>query len=348
MSGIIKISETVQPQEPATNSVLALESAIQTMTKARMNAIASKIAGTLVMEGEHTLLFSDTNLGKSTLATQIAVGAAGGEECSPQLENESDPHKVLYLDFELGPQQFARRYALIEEKSLVDPFQFPPNLIRAEIDPEKLPPGDLGVLVLESIKAEVEAHGFRTVIVDNITWLSDDTEKGDAAGVLMKEFHRLVRELRISILTLAHTPKVPTHVPVTLNHLAGSKKLSNFADAVFAIGRDWRNPDTHVYLKQLKVRAAGALEYGADNVLVMERTKPGNFLGFEFRHYASEDDIIRKESDKDREERQSAEKAKVAALKREHPEASLRDLAKLAGTEFNHMKVKRILEKCNM
>jgi hypothetical protein len=248
------------------------------------------------------------------------------------------------MDFELGPRQFARRYAEIDEKTLINPFEFPPNLIRAEINPEELPPGGLATLVLRSIRTEVEAHGFKTVIVDNITWLSDDTEKGDAAGVLMKEFHWLVRDLGISILTLAHTPKVPTHDPITLNHLAGSKKLSNFADAVFAIGRYWPKPDTHVYLKQLKVRAAGVMEYGADNVLVMERTKPTNFLGFEFRHYASEDEIIRKENDQDREERQKAEEEKVRAVLKEKPDASLRDIGRLTGIGHPE-KVRRIKER---
>ncbi len=344
---VIQISETTPAKKPETNSVLALESANETMNRARKKQVALKIAGSLVMEGEHTLLFADTNLGKSIFATQIAVAGASGKDCSPQFETEIAPQKVLYLDFELGPQQFARRYAEIDDRTLINPFSFPDNLTRAEIDPEKLPPGDMGALVLESIHAEVRGHGFKLVVVDNITWLSDDTEKGDAAGILMKAFHRLVRELSISILTLAHTPKVPAHAPITINHLAGSKRLANFADAVFAIGRDWQNPDTHAYLKQLKVRAAGPLEYGSDNVVVMERVKSGNFLGFEFRHFASEDDIIRREGDRERDERQSKERARVLVVKRENPEASLRDLAKLAGPGFNHMKVKRILKKCN-
>ena len=330
------------------NSVLALESAAETMNRARGAQVALRIAGSLVMEGEHTLLFADTNLGKSILATQIALAFASGKSFSPQFETETAPKKVLYVDFELGLHQFAGRYAEVDDKTLINPFPFPAEFVRAEIDPEKLPPGDTGSLVMKSINAEVREHGFEGVVVDNITWLSDDTEKGDAASALMKSFHCLARELEITILTLAHTPKVPTHVPITINHLAGSKRLANFADSVFAIGRDWQNPDSHVYLKQLKVRSAGALEYGADNVAVMERVKPGNFLGFEFRHFASEDDICRREGDREREERQEREKSRVLAVKRENPDASLREVARLAGPEFNHMKVNRILEHCNV
>jgi hypothetical protein len=325
--------------------VLTLESANETMARAQQKQIALQVAGPLVMEGEHTLLFADTNLGKSIFATQIALAAASGRDCLPELENETEPHKVLYVDFELGPQQFGRRYAKIDGKTLIEPFSFPENFIRAEIDPAKLPPGDLGGLILAAIRQRVQEGGFQSVVVDNITWLSDDTEKGDAAGVLMKAFHCLVRELSISILTLAHTPKVPSYTPITINYLAGSKKLANFADAVFAIGRDWRNPDTHAYMKQLKVRAAGALEYGTDNVIVMERAKPENFLGFEFRHFASEDDIIRQESDRERDERQSNDRAKILSLKKQNPNASLRELGEMAGT--SHMKVKRTLDSCN-
>lgn len=347
---MLELTETVQGEDvpEEIRSVLTLESAQRTMSRANEEELAEKIVGSLVMEKEHTLLFADTNLGKSIFATQVALAKASGESICPYLSNETDASQVLFLDFELGPQQFARRYAEIDGRELVNPFQFPRGLIRAEIDPEKLPPGDMGDLILRSIREEVERRPFTMVVVDNITWLSDDTERGDAAGILMKEFHKLVRELGIAILTLAHVPKVPTHTPITLNHLAGSKKLSNFADAVFTMGRDWHRPDSHVYLKQLKVRAAGALEYGADNVVMMERTKPTNFLGFEFCAFACEDDICRKENEQKRDERKGKEESLVMALRSEHPNASLRELAKLAGNGINHMKVKRILDSCNM
>ena len=334
-----------KPVKVSVADILKLESANETMAKAMQSRVALQIAGPLVMEGEHTLLFADTNLGKSIFATQIALAAASGNNCLPDLVNETGPKKVLYLDFELGPQQWGKRYANRDGKTLVESFQWPDNFTRAEIDPQNLPTGNLGKFVLRAIEERIASEGFEFVVVDNLTWLSDDTENGDAAGALMKRFWMLVRELGIAMVTIAHTPKVPSHEPISLNHLAGSKRLSNFADAVFALGRDWRNPDSQVYLKQLKERAAGAKEFGSDNVLVMERTKPGNFLGFEQRHFADEDEICEKPSVEEKRERQDAEQALIMRLRREHPTASYTELAELAGPGWYKKKVERRLKE---
>ena len=333
-------TEEKKPVKPSAANILKLESANETMAQAMRSRVALQIAGPLVMEGEHTLLFADTNLGKSIFATQIALAAASGDGCLPDLVNETGPKKVLYLDFELGPQQWGKRYANFDGKRLVDPFQWPDGFTRAEIDPKNLPPGDLGEYVLRGIEEQVATEGFEFVIVDNITWLSDDTENGDAAGALMKRFWMLVRELKIGMLTLAHTPKIPPYSPVTINHLAGSKKLANFADAVFTLGRDWSSPDRQVYAKQLKVRSAGAVEYGSDNVMVLERTKPNNFLGFERRHFANEEDLCSRMNEREREEQNNELRKRIKDYRQKNPGVGLRKIAKALGT--NHMRIKRV------
>ena len=74
-------------------------------------------------------------------------------------------------------------------------------------------------------------------------------------------------------LTPHHSPhpKRDLSSPITQNHLAGSKKLYNFFDSVFAIGMSAKDNRLR-YIKQVKVRA-GAFKYDASNVLVYDRQR---------------------------------------------------------------------------
>ena len=56
--------------------------------------------------------------------------------------------------------------------------------------------------------------------------------------------------MRISILVLAHTPKRSLDCPITSNDLAGSKRLYNFFDSVFTIGKSAQDGGLR-YVKQL-------------------------------------------------------------------------------------------------
>jgi transcriptional regulator with XRE-family HTH domain len=100
----------------------------------------------------------------------------------------------------------------------------------------------------------------------------------------MKEYHRL------SILVLAHTPKLAFTSPLSLNDIQGSKMLSNFADNVFAIGASNQAKDLR-YLKNLKQRD-GSASYDASNVILYRIKKTHDFLHFEFEGYGSERDHL--------------------------------------------------------
>ncbi len=60
--------------------------------------------GELWCEGEICILFADTNVGKSILATQIAddIGKGKNEE---GLKVEVEPQPITYFDFELSDKQ---------------------------------------------------------------------------------------------------------------------------------------------------------------------------------------------------------------------------------------------------
>ena len=120
-------------------------------------------------------------------------------------------------------------------------------------------------------------------------------EKGDAAGRLMIQLNNLKKKYELSILVLAHTPKRSLDYPITSNDLAGSKRLYNFFDSVFAIGKSAQDNSLR-YVKQLKVRY-GTYSYDADNVIIYEIDKIDCFLQFVHRGYSTEKEHLKQLGD---------------------------------------------------
>jgi len=123
-------------------------------------------------------------------------------------------------------------------------------------------------------------------MIDNITFLCQyTTQNTDSALHLMRQLNKLKRELAISILVLAHTPKISQSEPITINHLAGSKHLSNFADSVSAIGKSTWSPNVR-YWKQVKPSRSAELIYDTSNVITCELDKKDSrFLTYNFIVY---------------------------------------------------------------
>lgn len=214
----------------------------------------------LWFEEEVACLFADTNMGKSIYAVQIAdaISRRG--------------RRVMYFDFELSDKQFQLRYA--DEDSL-ERHSFPSTLIRSEFAQCNMP--DSLEKIVECIEMEVVSHRCKIVIIDNITWICNRAESGDLAGELMQLLINMKRRWGLSILCLAHTPKRAMTASITQNSLAGSKRIANFMDSIFAIGIDRTNLPSGRYVKQIKVRSSD-LRYGDDNVIRCEIEKVGGML----------------------------------------------------------------------
>jgi predicted ATP-dependent serine protease len=226
-------------------------------------------------EGETCILFADTNVGKSILAVQIGNDLA-------------KKYKVLYLDFELSDKQFELRYSDYNHKNH---YQFPKNFLRAEINPDSDPPkGKFEEFLNESLEKVITETNIEILIVDNITYLSNENEKAKDALPLMKHLKALKEKFKISLLVLAHTPKRDERKPITRNDLQGSKMLMNFCDSSFAIGESQLNKSER-YLKQIKNRSTEKV-YDAKNVMLYKIIKPENYLKFEFICYADEYDLL--------------------------------------------------------
>ena len=254
--------------------MLSIKSANRTLEDAARRPDPEQLYLELWYEGEVCCLFAYSNLGKSIFAVQMA-------------DTISQTRRVLYVDCELSDKQFQLRYT---DKETGERHLFPDNLFRAEINP--------CAIGVERYEENIEMAARRTatdVIIDNLTYLCNSSDKGVDAGLFMMNLMNLKKKYGWSLLIIAHTPKRSLMSPITQNDLAGSKKLYNFFDSVFAIGQSAKDKRLR-YVKQVKVRA-GAFKYDSSNVIVYEIEKMGDFLGFEFKEFATEADHLKQRTE---------------------------------------------------
>ncbi len=64
---------------------------------------------------------------------------------------------------------------------------------------------------------------------------------------------------------------------LTQNSLAGSKRIANFMDSIFAIGASKKDRPSSRNIKQIKVRSC-EMTYGEDNVIEVRLVKEGSYL----------------------------------------------------------------------
>ncbi len=271
--------------ESATSSdnigMFTVKTANRTLEDASLRPNPEPLFHELWYEGEVCCLFSDSNLGKSIYAVQMA-------------EEISLTQNVLLVDCELSDKQFQLRYTDMNSNVL---HPFPEGLFRAEINPMSFDVKGLEDKILSNIEEAMLHLHCKVAIIDNLTYLCNDSDKGADAGIFMMKLMTLKKRYGWSILVIAHTPKRSLSSPITQNDLAGSKKLYNFFDSVFAIGKSAKDT-RYRYVKQLKVRA-GEFRYDADNVMVYEIEKEGGYVHFAFREFASEHEHLRDRSEEE-------------------------------------------------
>ena len=226
-------------------------------------------------EGEICVLVAKSNLGKSILAVQIANEIA----MTGKLVN--------YLDYELEAKQFQQRYTNERTKQM---FKFSDNLLRANLSVDFALDNNGRVERFFKKLEKLSKMGVKIFILDNITSLVDKIENGDVVLDFMRRLKRLKEKYGLSILIVAHTTKKRDSSPLNQDNLAGSKKLMNFVDSAFAIGKSMVETDVK-YIKQLKVRY-GKFTYDEDNVLLCKIVKEDNFPHFIECGYAVEKDLL--------------------------------------------------------
>ena len=266
------------------------------------------IFGDLLTEGDLTILFGRSNVGKSFLSYQIAEAIASGKNVLNVLDNigiknygetkylnlnnETLAQKVLYVDFEATIEKDYIRYSTRESKlegNNVKPYQFNQNFISAF--PDRLTVTD-NLLFIDAIELDVIKTGAKVLIIDNMSAISQDNEKSGNAAKLMNKVKDLQRRHKLTVLLMAHTPKIVQGEAIIANNLAGSSNLYNLADSVMAINMTTIADDVR-YIKQLKSRY-NEIQYHKDNVVAIKFiTRPDGLKGFEFLNYEPEEELIK-------------------------------------------------------
>lgn len=317
------VEKITQEIEDVENSnlvgMLRIKTANQTVIDAARRPNPKNLYHSLWYEGEVCCLFADSNLGKSIFAVQMANDIALDQ-------------KVLYIDCELSDKQFQLRYynSMTGSRHL-----FPENFLRAEIVPNAIRAENYEENFFLNIEEAALSVDAKIIIIDNLTYLCNASEKGDIAGIFMMKLMSLKKKHGWSLLIIAHTPKRNMSNPITQNDLAGSKKLYNFFDSVFAIGKSAKDNRLR-YVKQIKVRA-GEYRYDSDNVIVYEIDPGDGFLHFEHIAYSNESEHLRTRDEDDG----NTDMQNVMELKQSGK--SVRDIASILG--MSKSTVDRIIRK---
>jgi hypothetical protein len=266
------------PEPDASRYVFSLATGNRWMELGEREPAPKMLFGEFWHSGELSILFADTNVGKSVLAVQIANSIAGGKPIAP-FALDAGPATVLYVDFELSVKQFYQRYTGAEGD-----HNFPDGFYRSEFRPEGIQDdtsANYDDQIIAGIASKIRFLNATVLIIDNISCLRGGIENASVALNLIKSLKKLKSDYNLSILVLAHTPKRRNPgVPITTDDMHGSKLLINLADSAFSIGTSAADPHLR-YLKQIKQRSTGQV-YGEDHVCLCRITKPSNFLQMQF------------------------------------------------------------------
>jgi predicted ATP-dependent serine protease len=245
----------------------------------------------------------------------------------------SKTDRVLYYDFEQSAKQFQMRYTDPKTNKL---YKFPKNFIRLTLPTESL--NAMGANMEETIMAHIEGdvNGYKAkiLIIDNISWLMNARNSTETASNLMKRLVALKRIYGLSILVLAHTKKKAATKPIDQNDLAGSKRLINFFDAAFSIGKSMDDPYIK-YLKQIKVRT-GQFLYDSDHVMLCSIEQKDSLVQFVPQGFGDEADHLKKPKAQEK----MIQMASVRSLKATGK--SVREIAEITG--ISKSKVDRLLK----
>ena len=208
------------------------------MDEARSQHPLRQLCSSLIYEDDLCMVFSDTNVGKTLLAMDIAAMIASGEDIEPY-HCDTKPQKVLYIDCEMSQGQLFHRY----ENRL-----FHENLIRATLS-DKMDPAMAQDFAVDAIQQYCTETGCRVVFVDNITALGSTVDVEDATDIMLN-LKKLTKE-GITVVVIAHTPKIETNQPLVKESMGGAKVLANLCDSIIGIARTRQG---YRYVKHLKTR----------------------------------------------------------------------------------------------
>ena len=282
-----QVKDSNQSAVKILKSVFKSKSANQLIEDAKKEPMPKKLVGDLIYEKEQTILFASTNLGKSILATQMAIAAASGESLDLGngmiLQNEVGAVRVLFFDFELSDRQFLKR---------IGDFKLPDNLFISKVERGKILQGKPTV-IFNQLKEEAESVDAKFIIVDNISKIGNKLEETDNAIEFMSALWDLARFEDYTILIISHTPKINRKEPITSDSISGSSKIGALADSIIGINEFASDKEGQVYIKQIKTRN-DVIKHGKNNVICTNITQdPSGFVKHEMFAMTTENKALK-------------------------------------------------------
>jgi len=179
--------------------------------------------------GAGTLLAGGTGIGKSILAAQVSVAAAGGGRflgCIPA----KGSYKVLHIQAENDPETMKRDFISIMEASQgVDPQQVRKNLVVAHTY------GMTGSVFTTWLETQCEFLRPDVIVIDPYQSFVGADDINNTKGFLewIGPVNHILQEYMCALLLVAHTPKPRDRSDWNTRELvysaAGSSAISNWA-----------------------------------------------------------------------------------------------------------------------
>ena len=305
-----------------------------------------RMVGTLLREGDLAIFFGDEGTGKSVFSYQIGDAISKGVDLIEMdgLHNQCKPKDVIMFDFEMVERQLFDRYS-----KEGNPYSFSDKFYRVSMDSSWTDMDNMATKIIDHIEAIIKTKEPGLAIIDNLTWICDETTDNTIATKVMKKLLALIKQIKgLTILVVAHTPKRDRSQPLESRHLAGAKSLSNYASALFGISKSMKDSNVR-YIKQLKCRGDEEI-FTEDNCLEFTIVKENAQLimecigtAFEKEHLQYEDmedkgamvnDLIRELDAKKYSSRKIAEEIKIQfGIKMVHTTV-YRKIQKLKQTEL--------------
>lgn len=221
-------------------------------------------------QGEMACLFGETNVGKTTLALQIANDLA---------KRGLDVH---YYDFSNAVHSYKQRYDTPEAEICDNSSQnrviintLDPVFFNSSIDTKR---------ILESLKKRFVLGRASVIIIDDITYLARTSDKSSVQHVL-NTLRSWSQEFLVSILVVAHSRRKRYGQITTIDSLDGSFELAYAFESIFSISRanKFNADNNHIthYIKQHKNRN-GIITYDDMNVITttLGRDKDSGVMQF--------------------------------------------------------------------
>lgn len=194
-----------------------------------------KIFGDFLYQGTNTLLFANTNNGKSLLAYHIGVLAATGQsfDNSEAFINECEPMRVLFFDFEMDDKMFYDRHKKAADNFDMEILNKNLKVVREDVEIKQIP----GAMLLELIEQEAIIQNSELIVIDNLTKLAPDLLKADFVTAVIDTLERIRKKTGASFLVITHTTKMVRGVRINPSNYYGSAHIQNFFKEIFYIDK---------------------------------------------------------------------------------------------------------------